>query len=314
MRPLNYEFHMNKPTPNPELAAFRKQIDDIDDQLIRLLLERTKIIGQVGELKRRIAPGICPIRPGREAEMVRRIISAFDGTTNTPKLAPSAAAAMWRTLIGASTSLESNLTISVFTPERESDLFWMAREYFGPSVQITRQPYVKRVIGDVMDGKAAVGIMPVLRSSDTTFWWTNLTQQNNDTPKVFAQIPFVYHGTPARNVQAGLAIAKLTPEDSGDDQTLLVLEVDQNVSQNKLQTSFATAKLEATWINIATLIPNVRHHLIELKGFVTPEHEGIKSLLTTLGPSVYNVAFLGSYAVPVIIETTKISSGANVAV
>jgi len=299
---------MNKKIED-ELAGYRQKIDAIDDKIIALLLERTGVVGQVGEYKRRTAPGRCPVRPGREAEMVRRVMATFESSPASPKFPPAAAAAIWRTLIGASTSVESQLIISVFTPERDNDLFWMAREYFGPFVQVVKQPYVKRVIGDVMDNKAAVGIVPMLRSSDTTYWWTNLTQQNNDTPKVFARVPFLNYGTPGRDAPSALAIARITPEDSGDDCSLMVLEVDHNVSQNKLQTAFANAKLEASWINIATLTPSARHHLIELKGFVTQDSEPVQALLSTLGNSIFNVCFLGSYAVPINVSTTKNETG-----
>jgi chorismate mutase / prephenate dehydratase len=279
----------------PELSVFRKQIDDIDDQLIELLLERINIVSRVGEMKRRTAPGRCPIRPAREAEMVRRVVQSFE---HTP-FPPFAAASMWRMLIGASTSVEASLVVSVFTPERDHDLYWMAREYFGPFIPCIRQPHIKRVIGDVMDGKASVGIVPILRSADTTFWWTNLIQQGHDIPRVFARVPFIDTGVAGRDAPAALAIARITPEDSGDDNSLIVMEVDHNVSQHKLQTAFTSAKLEATWINIATLYPSVRHHLIEIKGFITPEHEVMASLLSGLGASVINVNYLGSYAIPI---------------
>ena len=308
--PLNLRFpcfmlpRMNKKTEE-ELALYRQKIDEIDGKLINLLLERIAVVGEVGDYKRRTAPGRCPIRPGREAEMVRRIMAEFENSPGNPKFPPAAAAAIWRTIIGASTSVEAPLTISIYAPDRENDLIWMAKEYFGPSIQIVRQPHIKRVIGDVMDGKAAVGIVPMLRSSDTTYWWTNLTQQSNDMPKVFARVPFVYHGTPGRDAPSALAIARLAPENSGDDHTLLVLEADHNVSQSKLQNSLANAKLEASWINIATLVPGARHHLIEIKGFHTIESEQVQGLLSALGASIFNVSFLGSYAVPIIIDNAK---------
>jgi len=301
------------PTLEDELASYRQRIDEIDNKLIALLQERIGIVGEVGAFKRRTAPGTCPIRPGREAEMIRRIMATFDSSPNTPKFPASAAAAMWRTLIGASTSVESPLIISVFVPERDNDLYWLAREYFGPSVQIVKQSYVKRVIGDIMDGKAAVGIVPMLRGSDTTYWWTNLTQQTPDTPKVFARVPFVTHSATARDAASALAIARVTPENTGDDNSLLVLEADHNVSQNRLQTAFGNAKLEATWINIATLTPNARHHLIEIKGFVTETSEPIQALISSLGASIYNACFLGSYAVPIIVNADTVQKNANAA-
>src|SRR5205823_4317404 len=104
---------------------------------------------------------------------------------------------------------------------------------------------------------------------------------------------------------SALAIARIVPEDSGDDLSLLVLEADHNVSQNRLQTAFATAKLEANWINIATISPATRHHLVEIKGFVTPDHAGITLLRAALGASLLNVNFLGAYAAPVIVNSKE---------
>ncbi len=282
----------------PELSALRTKIDAIDEKLVDLLRDRIEVVTQVGEYKRRTAPGTCPIRPAREAEMIRRIMSMFDGSA----FPPAAAAAIWRILIGASTSVESSLVISVFAPDRDEELYWLTREYFGPFVTIIRQPHIKRVIGDVMDGKAAVGVVPMLRSDDTTFWWTNLLQEGNEIPKVFARIPFIYSGTPGRNAPSGLAFGRLSPENSGHDNTLIAIEADANLSHSKLQITMGHARLEASWINIATLHPSVRHHLVELKGFITPDDESFKSMLASLGSSVLKVSFLGSYAVPINIH------------
>ena len=55
-------------------------------------------------------------------------------------------------------------------------------------------------------------------------------------------------------------------------------------------------------INIATLSPVTRHHLIEIKGFITSEHSGMQALLVSLGSSVLNISFLGAYAVPVALN------------
>lgn len=290
-----------KTTPdNPELAKFRSQIDALDVQIINLLKDRIAIVNQVGELKRKTAPGRCPIRPGREADMLRTIMKEFEGSS----FKPESAAAIWRIIIGASTAAEAPLNISVYAPERESDMYWMAREYFGPTAGFIRQPHIKRVIGDIIDGKASVGVIPMAGSSDSTYWWTNLVQ-GVDTPKIFARIPFVLHDTPGKKAPAAFAIARVMPEETGDDQSLLVLEADQNVSQNRLQTAFVAAKLDVNWIDVASISAGVRHHFIEIQGFATTEHDGIKALKTALGPSVMNISFLGAYAVPVLNHKSK---------
>jgi len=285
---------------NTDLAAFRAQIDTIDDQLIALLKERIGIVGQVGELKRATAPGICPIRPGREAEMLRGIVAKFKDSP----FQPAAAAAIWRTIIGMSTAVEAPLTLSVYAPDKESDLLWMAREYFGPVAICIRQPHVNRVIGDVTDGKASVGIVPMPRGSDTDTWWKNLLQ-NNDSPTVFARIPFVYNGIPGKDTPSALAIARLAPEASGDDCSLLVIEADENVSQNRLQTAFASAQLEANWITVATIIPGTRHHLVEIQGFVTAADKALENWRSSFGAAIFKIHFLGAYAVPLMLNPKK---------
>ena len=230
--------------------------------------------------------------------MVRRIVDKFTDTA----FSPAAAAAMWRLLIGASTTVENPLSISAYAPDSDPSLYWLAREYFGPFIPVGKQPHVKRVIGDVLDGKTSIGIVPIPRSSDENQWWTSLMQQGNDSPKIFAHIPFVYYGTPAKDAPAGFAISKIQPEPTADDMSLLVIEADQNVSQSRLQTASTAAKLDAQWLSVATLTPASRMHLIACKGFITPEHEKIKTMLASLGASVLNVHFLGAYATPFTIE------------
>jgi chorismate mutase/prephenate dehydratase len=274
---------------NTELSALRRQIDSIDDRIIDLLIERTSVVAKVGSFKEKTAPGICPIRPAREAAMLRRIMQKFEGTA----FLPAAAAAIWRVIIGMSTAVESALAISVFTPPNDKDLFWLAREYFGPAAQVICQIQARRVIGDILDGKAAVGIVPLLKNSDENHWWDSL--MGPDMPKVFARLPFM---DGLRDATQGLAIARIEPEDSGNDNSLLVLEADHNVSQSRLQAAFATAKLEATWIAIVSPSTDRRQHLLEVRGFVTQDDNAVRSLRDTLGASLLNIHFLGSYAVP----------------
>jgi chorismate mutase / prephenate dehydratase len=281
----------------PELAEFRRRIDELDDKLIELLKERIGIVAQVGEMKRKESPGQCPLRAGREAEMVRRLIKKFEGS----QFSPAAAAAMWRLLIGASTAVEGPLKIAVFAPEKDDALYWLAREYFGPFLPVARQPVIKRVLGDVLDGKAAVGIVPMLRSSDTTNWWVDLMHAGKDAPKIFAHIPFVHYGRPSPMTPMGLAIGRIAPEPTGDDISFWVIETDYNVSQSRMQTAFKATALEANWITIATLNPTSRHHLLEINGFVSADHEGMKKLLASLADSVKNTVFLGAYATPVTL-------------
>jgi hypothetical protein len=214
---------------------------------------------------------------------------------------------MWRIIIGASTSVESQLRLSVYSADGNNDFYWLGREYFGASTPTSKQPQIKRVIGDIMDGKATVGIVPSPRSSDSDYWWTSLMEASKDKPQIFACIPFIHPDGLGKDVTPALAVACIAPEPTGDDTSLIVLETDFNVSANRLQTAFSTAKLEASWIQVANILPSIRHHLIEVKGFINADHPGMKSLLSALGSSVvYNAHYLGSYATPIMMSNVEI--------
>lgn len=288
-----------KHTNCSELAEYRQQIDAIDDQIIKLLVERTAVVSKVGAYKHKNGHTGCLIRPGREARMLRNISGRFaDGD-----FPAAAAAAIWRIIIGASTSIESPLAIAAYTPEGNSDLYWLAREYFGAFIPVSKQSHTKRVIGEVIDDKSNIGILPALHSNDETLWWQNLLAK--DAPKVFAHIPFVYPETPSRDTAGGLAIAKIAPEDTGNDLSLLVLEIDSNVSQSKLQASLSANQLQANWLHIATPNSSTRQHVLEISGFVPLDHSGLNSALSSLGGAVSNTYYLGSYAVPIILNAKK---------
>ena len=63
--------------PDETLSQFRARIDELDDQLIRLLAERFEITKAVGAHK--AATGLPAADPGREAEQVARLRAIAEG-------------------------------------------------------------------------------------------------------------------------------------------------------------------------------------------------------------------------------------------
>lgn len=282
-----------------ELSTLRTQIDAVDDKLVALLKERSAIVANVGALKRRTFPGACPIRPGREAEQVRRIVESFRGS----QFLPAAAAGLWRTIIMASLHLEGEVKISVHSSSGQREFFWLAREYFGPFTTLIRQPTPKRVLGDVLEGKAAIGVLPPFTgNSPETRWWTDVPRTHAGSPKVFAALPFVHTGRPTPDTPTAVAIGLIEPEETGDDLSYLLIEADEMVSQMKLQAAFASAQLEARWIEVLAPVPGKRHHLVEVRGFITPQSERYQGVVAGLNHSIIATSFLGAVAAPVIIN------------
>ncbi|MCE2926340.1 MAG: chorismate mutase [Rickettsiales bacterium] len=281
-----------------ELYTYRTQIDAIDDKLIALLKERAGIVKQVGRYKHRTNPGICPIRPAREAQMVARIASCFqDGSFNA-----AAAATMWRTLIGASTSLEADLPISTYVAGGKEELYWLAREYFGPFLPISKQSNVRRVIGEIADGKAAVGIVPYINENDSESWWPLLLPQHDKALRIFAHIPYSYFDDDAKNRIGGFAVAAIEPEETGQDRSIIVLEIAQEVSQSRLNATLESASLDAKWLQLVNPSAGIRHHVLDVEGFLHDNHPQLKILYEQLDSALIKVYIFGSYAKPITIK------------
>ena len=284
-------------TTPPELKAFRDRIDAIDDQLIALLKQRAGIVREVGRYKHRVKPGICPIRPAREAHMVARIAAAFDGSD----FSPAAAATLWRTLIGASTAMEAPLPIATTCIEQDESLYWLAREYFGPFLPVSRHPSARRAIGEVSDGRAAVCVVPRIHPDEAESWWPLLMQQRPQPLRVFAHIPYSFFSDDGKQTPSGFAVAALETEPTGNDRTLIMLETSQTISQNRLNTALDAAKLDAQWLGSTSVDADTRQHVLDIRGFLAGDDAILQALKKSLEPAAQHVYILGHYAVPLTI-------------
>ncbi len=60
-----------------DLEAWRKRIDEIDQQLVKLLNERSKCAEEIGHLKKKLK--MLAWQPEREAEILRNVVKANSG-------------------------------------------------------------------------------------------------------------------------------------------------------------------------------------------------------------------------------------------
>ena len=197
-------------TPEEILQLFRAEIDAIDEQLARLLVQRIGVIHQVAALKRQHWPKTCHIRPGREGQMHRAILQRFTGSGFPPLTALS----IWRQLIGGSTHVESPLVATVIDPDHR----FLVREYFGLQAPVSIAQDFDEALERVKSGGANLLILP---SPDISDWWKNARMLADAGLAIFASLPLV-EGTLPAGVRPAVALAALTPEDSGDDVSYYV--------------------------------------------------------------------------------------------
>lgn len=254
-----------------DIAKLRVSIDAIDDQLIELLNRRAAFVKDVGLVKKGVTEkGHCYIRSGREADIVRRIFKEF----KKGAFPAQAAVGIWRIIICASLALESKLTVSA-TDER---IYWLAREYFASFTPVKKYKNANDVIKDIKAGKAQVGVVALNQK-----WWLNLPQDI----KVFACIPFALRK--GENPEA-LALAKLEPEETGDDISLLKVTVKGKVQAKHIESVFRAHK------HAAQLLASAGNaHLLQVKGFVNAGEKALRAIQKEAG---FAITPLGSYAVP----------------
>lgn len=140
------------------IPALRRQIDRIDDQLLRLLNRRARIALAVAAQKQRSRTAIYA--PGREQSILARVARQNGGP-----LAAAHLRAIFREIISAARGLEAHLRVAYFGPQAT----WShlaARQQFGAAAEYISAPTVADVFREVEGGRAELGVVPVENSTE----------------------------------------------------------------------------------------------------------------------------------------------------
>src|SRR5215475_5882431 len=152
----------------PTLDALRAEIDAIDDQLHRLIMQRAQVALAIGAVKNSHGPEAGLMRPSREALLLRRLAAKEDGPF--PK---AVVVRLWREVIAAVLRLQGSFSVAVYAPEGAAGAgYWdLARDYFGSLTPATAHDSPQQVLNAVASGRAIVGVLPLPDSSDSQPWW-----------------------------------------------------------------------------------------------------------------------------------------------
>ncbi len=290
------------PPPERELLALRAELDRLDDAVHDLLMRRAEVVGRVASLG---VKGSVPLRPGREASIIRRLLARHAG-----KLPMVGIVRIWRELICASTALQRPLLITVCELDEDRATLAAAREHFGALTPLRMHRSAAQAVRDVSSGAATAAVLPMPAEEEApgAAWWTALLHGRTEAPRprdggtddsrihVVARLPFwAPRPEGAPKVQA-LVVSAAPPDPSGQDRSLLGLELPLDVSRARLGAALSDAGFDCGPV-ILRRDPGalVAHALADVDGFVTDADSRLAALAAVLRPPVV----LGAYAVPV---------------
>lgn len=282
------------------LGDLRREIDAIDDALHDLLIQRAEASSAIARVKQDAADGAPAIRPAREAIILRRLLARHRGN-----LAPKAVVRIWREIIAASLHMQAKFQLHVCAGDNQAVYYDLARAYFGSMMPIRIHTKASLVVHACAEEANALGIVPMPAFEKPDFaWWSQLAPSGSHGPRVFAKLPFIGDG---EDTPSAYAVGAVEQEASGDDTTLLVLEIVAGLSRAKLQTFFKDAGLETKLIAAARIaeksVPD--EVLVEAKGFIAKDDPALARFMEFAGDSVSSATPVGGFANPVSVGETR---------
>ncbi|MFA5410617.1 MAG: prephenate dehydratase [Candidatus Omnitrophota bacterium] len=138
------------------LKKLRRQIDNIDKQITRLLNLRTRVTLDIARLKR--SAGKSGYSPDRESEVLKRVTGANKGPLNNSSLT-----AIYREIMSSSLSMGAAVRIAYLGPQA-TFTHLAALKKFGTQVEYLACNSISDVFSAVEKGEANYGVVPIENS------------------------------------------------------------------------------------------------------------------------------------------------------
>lgn len=168
-------------TADPQrLAELRAMIDAIDESVHRLLIQRAAVIDELIVVKGTAQNGAA-FRPGREAQMMRRLAARHSG--NLPL---GAVEHLWREIISTFTALQAPFGVAAAAEGDPVGAAETARFTFGFTVPLRLLDTAGAVVSWMeAGGTDKLGLVPLGAAGDGEAWWEGLRRA-----QVVARLPF----------------------------------------------------------------------------------------------------------------------------
>ena len=269
---------MSSTASPPPLAELRAEIDRIDEEMHRLLMQRGEIIGRLIQVKRTEESGSA-FRPAREADMMRRLVERHRGI-----LPLDTAESILRVVIATFTFVQAPFRVHADLSAGEAAMRDTERFHFGFTVPFVPHMGAAGVVAEVGKSRGDLGL--VSATAQTSAWWSGL--EGSDVPKIIARLPFIERA----DHPAGLpvfAIARPHPDAIVRDVTMWSMKVSGWTGKAARAASALTDLIaipEGSFDGAALLVS-------------VPQGKTVDDIVATLrgaGVSVRSQALVGSHA------------------
>ncbi len=143
---------------SPTIETLRARIDEIDDSILRLLNDRSRVVLEVGSLKS--GSNLEFHVPGRERQIYERMLR-----NNRGPFPDDALKNIYREIISACLSLESPMKVAFLGPKATFSHL-ATKQQFGLSAELVPLKSIPAVFEEVEKGKAQYGVVPVENSTE----------------------------------------------------------------------------------------------------------------------------------------------------
>ncbi|MGC6472764.1 MAG: chorismate mutase [Parvibaculales bacterium] len=195
------------PTP-PDLGDLRDKIDAVDDRLLELLAQRSRLVNQVAQAKRDSGEAHI-LRPSREAQQMRKFIDWH--SCNAADMPLAGFQAVWREIISSSVSQQKPLTVYCTGAVHDA-----AKAQFGQAAHYAKTATAAELFAQVTDTPHAIGVADTKTDGFVTQLYAAAQAESHLPLCIFLSLPLFEAA--ARIVCLG----RIPVEASGRDRTLVV--------------------------------------------------------------------------------------------
>ncbi len=243
-----------------ELKKYRDQIDAIDDQLIKLLVERAGFVKQVD--KRKKIANLPVFRPEREVAIIERMTQKNKNLSGF--LADTSIATIWLEIISGCRALERKIEISYLGPPGTySEL--AARTLFGHQVILHPYNSLEEVVRVAEIGKTDLALIPVENSTEGTVGRSLDLLLNTSLP-ISAELSIPIHHLLLRKIDGLDSIKKVVAHEQSLAQCQKWLDANlPNVPRVSLESNGEAAKIASKDSSLVAIAGNLAAKKYELK-------------------------------------------------